>query len=403
MNRNRAAILGLRGTPDQVLAQARASHLSLLDKDSKVLQQSGHYGGVQSLLEAADLKTDTAGVLNKVFGGDFVWAQFNARAQIADSIPSTQRSKGSPYGWRAWTSLGSSGLGGQAEGTVPAAVIGGFVEVAPTIKEHSTQMRVSLLQQNLVGIDDAYGSLVQLQMQLATEHARERERATTKDIDTLQGTNTLSIDTLTASSANQAAIGWTAGDEDVYGIDRSAQTWANAQQDAAAVARTLTKKLLKDRIRAIRNAGGSPTYIATGHDTMMALSTLYEAAGRVNIAVANQTGKVGGADVLPGVAVTQLINDVEGLPVVASDLAHADANEISRMYFLDVTNPDAADKPRLGWDIVGPTRVYAAGATAGPAPQAIGFVGDSLLATTQYELGCRFMAAQGQLRDLTAP
>lgn len=403
-NRNRAAILGLRGTPDAVLAQARASHLTLLDEESKILQQARQgILGPASLLEAADLTSATSGVLNKVFGGDYVWVQLNQRAQIADSLPSSQRSRGSPYGWRAKTAYGSSGKGGQSEGTVPTAVVGSYFEVAPSIKEHSTQIRASLLQQNLVGVDDAYGSLVSLSGELAVEHARERERAVTTDVDTLAGNNVESIDRVTASSANQAAIGWTAGDEDIYGIDRSVQTWADAQQDRAATARTLTKKLIKDRIRAVRNAGGSPTFLATGWDTWMALSTLYEPLGRVDIGVTGVPANVNGATMPNGLAVSQIVSHVEGLPVVASDLAFADSSELSRLYILDISNPEAADKPRLGWDIVQPTRVYRAGATAGPAPQAINFVGDSLLAVTQYELGCRFFKAQAQLGDVTAP
>lgn len=405
MNANRTAMLRLRGSPLQVLEAARASHRSI--GDAAPLEQAG-FGGqpyrlLGSLLEAADLVSTTSGVLNKIFGGDYVWAQIQTRKQVADSLPASQRSRGSPYGWRALTALGASGGGGQSEGTVPTAVVGSFVEVAPTIKEHSTQYRVSLMQQNLVNIDDAFGSLVSAQTQLAIEHGRERERAVTGDIDTVAGVNAESVDRLTASSANQAAIGWTAGDEDIFGVDRSAQTWANAQQSAAATARTLTKKLIKDRIRAARNAGGNPTFIATGYDTHTALSTLYEPLGRAAIDVRIEGGKVNDADVLPGRSLSEAVSYVEGLPVVASDLVEVDSNELSRMYFLDVSNPDAQDKPRTGWDIVAPTRVYAAGATSGPAPQAISFVGDSLLAVTQYELGCRFFAAQAQLRDITEP
>lgn len=407
MTPNKAALLKLRGTPDQILAQARATWRTIPGGQAPLEQAS--FGGqpyrlLGNLLEAADLKTSTSGVLNKIFGGDYVWAQIQTMKQIADALPASQRSRGSPYGWRAMTALGASGGGGQAEGTVPAPVVGSFFEVAPTIKEHSTQYRVSLLQQNLVNIDDAFGSLVSAQTQLAIEHGRERERAVTGDIDTVAGNDAESVDRLTASSANQAAVGWTAGDEDIYGVDRSVQTWADAQQDAAATARTLTKKLIKDRIRACRNAGGAPTFLATGWDTWMALSTLYEPLGRVTIDAPMQgEGRVGAAMVPEGHAVSQIVSYVEGLPVVPSDRAKADSNELSRLYFLDISNPEAADKPRAGWDIVAPTRVYAAGATSGPAPQAISFVGDSLLAVTQYELGCRFFAAQGQLRDVTAP
>lgn len=407
MTQNRAALMRLRGDPRNILTQARASYKTIRAVNEP-LEQAG-FGGqpyrlLGSLLEAADLKTTTGGVLNKIFGGDYVWAQINVSKQIADSLPASQRSRSSPYGWRALTALGSSGGGGQAEGTVPTAVVGAFFEVAPTIKEHSTQYRVSLLQQNLVNIDDAFGSLVSAQTQLAIEHGRERERAVTTDIDTLAGNNVESVDRLTASSTNQAAIGWTAGDEDIFGIDRSAQTWANAQQDAAATARTLTKKLIRDRLRACRAAGGNPTFIGTGWTTWNALASLYEPLGRVQIdAPMKAEGRVTNATVPEGHAVSELLQSVDGLPVVPSDLAFADANELERMYFLDISNPEAADKPRTGWDIVAPTRVYAAGATSGPAPQAISFVGDSLLAVTQYELGCRTLAFNGQLRDITAP
>ena len=418
MTKTSTLLRNLRGpNPDHILSQARRTPTTLLEDwhgegaQGRAIDQAataGSYRPLGSLLEAADLASSTSGVLNKVFGGDFVWAQFNAQAQIADSIPMSQRSRTSVYGWRAWTALGdTTGGGGQSEGTVPTAIIGSFVQVAPTIKEQSTQMRVSLLLQNLTQIDDAYGTLASLQMQLAVEHAKQRERAVTTDIQTLAGNNSESVDRLTASSSNQATVGWTAGREDIFGIDRSVSTWADAQQQAfASPGTTLTKKLLKDRVRAARQAGGAPTFIATGWDTWLALSTLYEPLGRVDIGVKSlATDKVNDAVVPAGLAVQQWVSHVEGLPVVPSDKAVSGnpSGTISRIYGLDISNPEAADKPRTGWDVVQPTRVYAAGAKSGPAPQAISFVGDSLLAVTQYELGCRFPAANFQLRDMIAP
>lgn len=388
----------LTGGHASILQQARASSMDF----------HADYGvekflGDPKLLEQADYSSGTSGILNKIFGRT-IFPQLNANAPVWASIPKSKRSRGSPYGWRAKTAFASTGKGGQTEGVVPTAVTSTFVEVAPTIKEHATQMRISGMQQDLTEIDDAWGALSEVHADLAMEHGKEIERALTEDIDTAAGVHSESVDRVSASSTNQAAIGWTAGDEDIFGIDRSAQTWANAAQDAAATARALTKALIKGRLTAVQKNGGDTTYIATGFEGWQALTDLFEAQGRVDIALgAVAGGKVNDADIMEGRALNPLVSHVYGRPIVCSDQVETDSNELPRFYFHDISNPDAGDKPRLGIDLVRPTEVYVAGERSTRAPQTISFSGDSVLALTRFELGCRFFAAQGQLRDTTSP
>lgn len=381
-----------------ILEQARLTHQDLFGAYGAPAE-----GDAGTLLEMADVTTATGGVLNKVFGRS-MWAQLNAQSQLYASLPKVQIGKGKPYGWRAKTAFASTGKGGTSEGTIPTAVTSTYAEVAPTMKEHATQMRVSGLHQDLAdGPDDAYGALVDITAELAIEHAKEFERALCGDIDTAAGMNLESIDRVTASSANQATIGWTAGDEDIYGIDRSANTWANAEQVVAATAETFSTKMWDDLIRNVRKNGGMPTFIATGWETWAHVSEIVEPRGRFEVGVAPQAqAGVGGAVVPDGLTYSAFVGNYQGLPIVPTDQAVADANELPRSYILDISNPEGYDKPRLGLDVLRPTQMYLAGERSGTTPQSIGFIGDSVLAVTRHELGCRFFKAQAQRRDYTS-
>lgn len=386
-----------------VFEQAQLMHREFFDFYGPAPGGAG--GANPTLLEMADLTSATSGVLNKVFGGRAVWSQLNAQTQLYNSLPKTRVGPGLPYGWRAKTAFASTGRGGNTEGSLPTAVVGSYYEIAPTIVEHATQMRISGLQQDLAaGPDDAYGMLADIAAELAVEHAKEFERALTLDVDTLSGTSIDSVDRLTSSSTNQATIGWTAGDEDFAGVDRSAQTWYNPVQYVAATAGTLSLKTLDQAIRDVHKNGGYTTFLATGWDTWAAISDIVEPRGRFDTSVAlNKGGKVNEADVPDGMSYSAFVNTYQGRPIVASDQVQADSNEISRIYGLDVSNPEGFDKPRAGVDILRPTQMYLAGEKSGTTPQSINFVGDSALAITRHQLGNRFSKVQFGYRDFTAP
>lgn len=386
----------LRGAPIEVLKQSHASFRDFV----------GFYGELPAdgaAIAQADLKSDATGVLNRLFGRN-LWAQLNVQAPSFGMLAKTQRSKSSPLGWRAKTAFASTGKGGQSEGTIPTAVVSTYFEVSPTPKEHSTQMRVSGMLQDLQDVDDAYGTLEEVQGELATEHAKEFERALNTDIDTTAGNNVESLPRVPASSANQATIGWTAGDEDIFGIDRSAQTWADGEQDAAATARALTTKLLDSMFRKVLKNGGQPTVWHTGYDTWEAIADLYDPRGRYEIGGGLPGGvQVNGATAADGLAMSTFVGQLHGRPIVLTDQAVADSNELSQINLFDMSNPEGHDKPRLGMDMVRPTQFYLAGERSTRAPQTISFAGDSVLAITRGQLGCRFFKAQGQVRDTTVP
>lgn len=400
----------LQGSPMQVLQQARDSAKDFSSfygdpvKELSQLKQAGAAAGI-NLFRQADYQTTTSGIMNRIFGRG-IWFQQNALAPVWSSLPKSSRLRTSPLGWRAKTAFGDTGRGGQAEGTIPTAVVGTYIEVSPSPKESSLQMRVSGLHQDMYEIDDAaLGTLAELQGEISIEHLKTLERALTTDIDTTSGVNLESIDRISASSANQAAIGWTAGDEDIFGIDRSAQTWANGQQDAAATARTLTTKLMDSIFRRSVARGGNPTYWITGYDTWEAISDLFEARGRFDMKVASIKNSHTQEDAagMEGLDVATFQGQYQGRPIIASDQIVADSSELSRLYLHDVSNPEGLDKPRLGIDIIHPTQVFLAGERTNGAPQSINFAGDSVYVVTRAELGCRYFGVQAQLRDTTAP
>lgn len=387
--------------PFAIVEQAQQTHREFFD----------YYGPVRStaqgpsLLEMADLTSTTSGVLNKVFGGRAVWSQLNHQTQLYNALPKTRTGPGLPYAWRARTAFASTGRGGNTEGSIPTAVVGSYYEVAPTIVEHATQMRVSGLQQDLAaGPDDAYGLIADVAAELAVEHGKEFERALTLDVDTASGTSIDSVDRMTSASTNQATIGWTAGDEDFAGVDKSAQTWYNPVQVASATATTLSLKTLDQCLRDVSRNGGHTTFLAMGWDTWAAIADMVEPRGRFDVGVMpNAGGKVNSADVPDGMAYSASINTYQGRPIICTDQAHADSNELSRIYGLDISNPDGKDKPYTGVDVLQPTQMYLAGEKSGTLPQSIGFLGDSALAVTRHQLGSRFNKAQFGYRDFTAP
>lgn len=400
----------LQGSSAHILQQARDSAKDFAGfygdpaKDLVALKQAGMSAGLD-LFRQADYKTTTSGIMNRIFGRS-VWFQQNALAPVWSSLPKSQRSKSSYLGWRAKTDFADTGRGGQAEGTIPTAVVGTYVQVSPSPKESSLQMRVSGLHQDMYEIDDAaLGTLAELQGEIAIEHMKTLERALTTDVDTGSGVNIESIDRISASSANQAAIGWTVGDEDIFGIDRSANTWANGQQDAAATARTLTTKLMDSIFRRSVARGGNPTYWVMGYDTWEAVSDLFEGRARFDMKVGSISNghTQEDAKAVEGMDMATFAGQYQGRPMIASDQIVADSGELSRLYLHDVSNPEGLDKPRLGIDIIHPTQVFLAGERTNGAPQSINFAGDSVFVVTRAELGCRYFGVQGQVRDTTAP
>lgn len=398
---NRQRMADLAGTPMRVFEQANLSYQDFY-RDEYGYYEPLEQAEVESLIEMADLTSGTSGILNKIFGGRTVWAQVNTANNAWGALPKSRRTSESPYGWRAKTAFADTGSGGVAEGSIPTAVTSSYQEVAPSIKETAIKMRVSGLQQDLTRVDDAYGRIQDLRGEMADEHGKQFERAVTTIADTTAGNDVESLDRVTASSPNAATLYSAASDVDIFGIDRSANTWADAQQNENGTTnRVATLDLLNTNFQSVQSAGGDPSYALTGWDTWQEISKLTEDRGRHPMDIQSlDNGSLRDADLPDGKAISTFVGTYQGRPIVVSDQVPTDG--ISRWYWLDVSNPEGFDKPRLGVDVLRPTQVFTAGETSDDNPLQIDFTGDALLAHTRAELGCRFFAAQGQVRDLKA-
>lgn len=384
--------------PDKVLHQARISARDF----------EPFYGDPLSDLERlkqADFTTSSTGLLNRIFG-NFAWSQLQDQTPTFDSLPKINLGPNTPLGWRAKTAFADTGKGGQSEGTIPTAITGTYAEVSPTPKETTTKERVSGLHQDMSAIDDTIlGAVSEIQQDTVIEHANQMERALTEDVDTTAGNNLESIDRVSADENNQSTIGYDAGDDDIFGIDRSANAWSNGQQVGAGTASGLTKGNIKQVFRQVVAERANPTYWLTGYDTWEAIDDLYDAQGRYEIGVSelSSQGQQEDAEAMEGLAVATFIGRLFGRVVIASDEVQTDSNEISRLYLHDVSNPEGASKPRMGIDVIRPTQVFVTGEKSDQNPDAIGFLGDSVVVNTRAELGCRAFHKQGQVRDRTAP
>lgn len=396
-------------SPVRILQQARSSYLDFFHESME--NQPDGYGPTEqadtgkNLLEMADLTSGTSGIFNQVFGGETIWTNLNTNSNLFGAIPKSRRTGQSPYGWRAKTAFATTGRGGQSEGSVPTAAIGSYAEVAPDMKETAFKMQVSGMQQDLVDIDDAYGRLSAVRGEVETEHRKQFERALTLDTDTTTTDDVESIDRVTSSSSNAGTLYSAASDADVFGIDRSANTWANAQQNENGdTNRAFTLSTVNTNIRNVRSNGGNPTFLVTGWDTWEEFEKKTSDRGRHDIGVNNlSTESVNESDTPEGKAVSTFVNTYQSLPIIVSNEVATDG--ISRIYTLDVSNPEGADKPRLGMDVVRPTRVFTAGEMSDDNPLQLqngGYMGDEILAHTRAQLGCRFFSAQGQIIDLKA-
>ena len=86
-----------------------------------------------------------------------------------------------------------------------------------------------------------------------------------QDTDTLASNSFESLDRITISSAAATALGYTALDEDIFGITRSTSAWSDgAISHNSGTDRDLALALIDDRFKAVWTAGGQPKVILTG-------------------------------------------------------------------------------------------------------------------------------------------
>lgn len=350
----------------------------------------------------APVVSGTTGVFNAVFGAA-AFSQLNNEANAFALLPKMPWNKS---GWRVITAdAGSSASGGVGEnGTIPDTIKPTFAEVSTAPKQVVHSFDVSYIHEGRVAKgDDAIGDLDYLRGYFATLHAKRINEQLLVDGDTLAGVNFESIDRVTASAAYATAVSWTSGDEDIYGIDRSANSWSDAVvEHNSGTDRTLTDPLIRNTLSTIENNGGRTNLMLTGNDTKWRIYGLFEDQirypGVLTQDVAVRIG-LNGVETEEGLGFGMRVATVYGIPLFVSQAVAKDT--ISRIYLLDTTINDETGVPRLFISLLYPTLYFESGMSASnPDPFAINRLGTQGMYYTSGELICTFFKAQGSVRDL---
>lgn len=349
----------------------------------------------------APITTGTSGYFNNVYGA-MAFYNLNTEANVFGAIP---KYPWQHSGFRVITALGgASGDGGYNEaGALSDAIRPTVIEINVNAKEVEHNFIVSKKHDSLAtrGQDDVFGSFEQARPVIATKHAKAINQQLLLDGDTLAGTRMESLDRVTASSAYATAVSWTAGDEDIYGIDRSAQSWADAYvSHASGTDRVFSLDLLDDALGVLEQRGARTNLIVTGSDTKRKIVALARNSMRWSGSVREIRAQytINGVQTDEGINYGDKVASFEYIPIIIS--ADVAKDTISRIYVLDTTDNDAVGIPRLGISILEPTQYYEARADNGNGVSANGGYKHRGFFYTSGELVCTALNMQGSIRDL---
>lgn len=350
----------------------------------------------------APVLTTTTGVFNAVFGAQ-AFNQLNMEGNAFALLP---KYPWQHSGYRAITAdAGSAADGNISEGgAVPESIKPTFAEITVTVKEVAHTFEASFRQEGLVKKgDDAFGTMDQLRPYFAAKHAKAINQQLLTDTDTLASTKFESIDRVTISSAASVAQGYTAADEDIYGIDRSAAAWADATvSHNSGTDRTLSLDLIESILGTLESVGAKTNLILTGPTTKWRIISLAQTQVRYQgVVQQNVSAKIGlnGVETEEGMGFGVKVASVYGIPMFSSQSVPSDT--IPRIYLLDTTMNESTGVPRLGISLLYPTMYFEAGmSAANPNPFIIDKFATQGVFYTAGELVCTFLKAQGSIRDL---
>jgi len=342
----------------------------------------------------APVITSTTAAWQAKFGA-FAYSQLNQRGTVFNLLP---KEKHVTSGFRAVTARATA-LGSLA-GSADAAALDDTVK--PTWATLTAKPK--LVQQSFeIGKIQEYTSQAGddaldpdgIRQYMGGEFAEHLDQMICTDADTLASTKIESIDRVCSATAEATAGLMTAGDEDIYGIDRSAQSWADAQVlHNSGTDRAISKSLLRQLISLTQTAGANPAgqVFITGPDTAADIDGLFDNQvfypGGVAAAVDRMNESGAGA----GTTVGLVAGRVYGIPLYVD--THVTKDTKSRVYLVDMSkNQDGSNRLAMS---VAQLPTYTEEKNV--------FVNDRLstvgLYTAMMELKCTFLAAQGKLRDL---
>lgn len=291
---------------------------------------------LNDVLMKAEQTTADTGSWNHIYSYG-VFTQYATKANTFGVLP---KRPWSVDGYRALTTAGISSGGGVAENAdLATAVQRTYVEVAPDPKEYNVVADFSNRLSFYTGAGDAI-SVDDDHKGLEQDFFKTINADITQDNDTLASANFESIDRVVGSYAEITGGGQTAGDLDIYGLDRdAAETWADANvSHGSTTDRDLSVSLWNDMREGAEpywETGINNKVFITGYDTATTLSEIEAAKQRLGTETVQIT--VGdGIQTMEGATAGMKIATWEGMPLIPDDNIQQDT--ISRAYLLDLDN-----------------------------------------------------------------
>jgi hypothetical protein len=312
------------------------------------------YTGSELLKADAPLLSTTAGTYQAIYGRK-VWSQLNQEFNAFSILPKKPWDRS---GWRVVTAKPSKTVGGgiAENGTLPDTTKPTFQNVAAKPKTVAHSFDMSEVAIFLNDKDDGLGDIRSvLKEEMGKHHAEHINDMLTEDVTTVAGNDIESLDRITTGNNSMTSgTHYDAGDEDIYSIDRSANTWAFAEDsaDSGSANRTLSLDHLDETFRLIWERGGNPKVMLTGYDTLMRIT-------------------------------------YNGVPIIPTKEMASDG--ISRVYMLDTDY--------VYFSTAKPTQYFESGIETGD-PFAINRLGQEGLYRTMGEVWTTFFGGQGSIRDL---
>jgi len=362
------------------------------------------YSGSELLKADSPMLSTTGGTYQAIYGRK-VWSQLNQEFNAFSILPKKPWDRS---GWRVITNRPNNGAiagSGVAENaTLPETIKPVFQHVAAKPKTIAHTFDMSETAIFLADKDDGMGDIRSvMKEEMGKHHAEVINKMMCTDVDTVAGNNFESLDRVTSgfqNSANattglSAASGHVSadGDMDMYSIDRSANSWSNAEMSVNASSgtptdRTLSLDLLDEMFQKMWIRGGNPKVMLTGYDTLMRIQQLLQSQQRF-MEEKRVTPTYNGVKGVPGIEAGFIVATYNGVPIIPTKNMAADT--LSRIYYLDTDY--------LHFSTAIPTQYFESGIETGD-PFAINRLGQEGLYRTMGELWTTFFGAQGSVRDL---
>ena len=352
------------------------------------------YSGSELLKADSPMMSTTAGTYQAIYGRK-VWSQLNQEFNAFSILPKKPWDRS---GWRVITGRPNSGVvhGGVAENaTLPETVKPTFQHIAAKPKTIAHTFDMSETAIFLADKDDGMGDIRSvLKEEMGKHHAEMVNKMLLVDADDVAGNNFESLDRITASDATMGQdTNWVtaAADLDIYSIDRSANSWSDAETNlgAAGADRVLSLDQIDDLFQKLWVRGGNPKVMLTGYDTLMRLQQLLQSQQRF-MEEKRVTPTYNGVKGVPGMEAGFIVATYNGIPIIPTKDMDDDGN-LSKIYYLDTDY--------LHFSTAIPTQYFESGIETGD-PFAINRLGQEGLYRTMGEVWTTFFGAQGSIRNL---